>query len=159
MLWPPPQACPTLCTLVLSRCAISDKLAIQLSQLFVGTAGRALTSVDLSQNQISSQGAKAIAGVIDRSAPTKGGRKSPKSRNGRLRHLDLSWNALTAAGAEAIAKAVRACTLESISLEFADLQRGSALEFLAASLERNTSLRRLNVAHNGISPQRTLLLA
>ena len=129
-----------LTSLALARCGLQSASGRYLGEA-LATAGAAITRLDLADNELGEEGAKALAGalagVLARDAS-------------RLTVLDFGSNRIGDAGGAAFAAVIGAGgSLTSLSLRLNGIA-GSA-EALAAAAKRNTALLSLDFALNSVS--------
>ncbi|GIQ85752.1 hypothetical protein KIPB_007475 [Kipferlia bialata] len=103
-----------------------------------------ITSLDLSHNRISTEGAASLAAIV-------------ANRNSVLTHLDISDNSIQADGACLVAEALETSSLTQLSMAGNDIgDRGCAA--LSRVLRDNTSLTSLDISRNSISYDGALAL-
>ena len=168
------ESCQHLDSLLLSKCGISDVMGVRLEQyLFRRDSGCYLESVDLSSNNFRDASLEQLAHSIEISFRSDDNydddgknadgneREIPNNyhRVTFLRHLNLSHTTFARDAADQFMRSIAKCSLHSLDLEATALGRGGITNALAFSLEKNMSLRALNVAFNNISPSQTLVLA
>eukprot|EP00759_Apiculatamorpha_spiralis_P046350 PhF_6_TR42787/c0_g1_i1/m.64737 len=134
------RKCPQVKKLMVSNClSVSDRSAVAFSESLKDQAC-GLTYLDLSHNQITDVGAQAFASMI--------------LQNVTFKTLYLGMNRISDVGAVAISEAMRCPTTAMVTIDLYHnrLTDVTALSF-AKTLEMNTKIISVNVAHNDVGAE------